>query len=104
MLLAVADEEIAVGVELTDVGPRRHRTRFPVLALSISDDELMTLAGTHSLVALYENAPRRVQRIAPAELALRRIGHFGAFRPEQESALWPRMADSLLSLSTPQPA
>ena len=33
--------------------------RFPVVALSIADDELMTLQGTHSLVSLYENAPRR---------------------------------------------
>ena len=78
--------------------------RFPVLALSISDDELMTLQGTHSLVALYENAPRQVQRIAPAELAVRRIGHFGPFRSEQEDKLWPRMADWLRSLAAPAAA
>ena len=66
--------------------------RFPVLALSIADDELMTLQGTHSLLALYENAPNQVERIAPQELALRRIGHFGPFRAEQQTKLWPRMA------------
>jgi predicted alpha/beta hydrolase len=78
--------------------------RFPVLALSIADDELMTLQGTHSLMKLYENAPRQVERIAPAELALRRIGHFGPFRREQEDKLWPRMAQWLRSFSTPQAA
>lgn len=80
------------------------RARFPVLALSIVDDELMTLEGTHSLVALYENAPRQVERIAPADVALRRIGHFGPFRQEQEGKLWPRMAERLRNLAAPVPA
>lgn len=80
------------------------RARFPVFALSISDDELMTLEGTRSLVALYENAPRRIERIAPAEFALRRIGHFGPFRSEQETKLWPRMAGWLRSFAVPQSA
>jgi predicted alpha/beta hydrolase len=75
--------------------------RFPVLALSITDDELMTLRGTHSLVNLYENAPREVQRIAPADIAVRRIGHFGLFRSEHEAVLWPRVSQWLASLARP---
>ena len=78
--------------------------RFPVLALSIADDELMTLQGTRSLVSLYENAPHQVERIAPEQLAVRRIGHFGPFRSEQETKLWPRMAESLRKLSAPATA
>lgn len=74
---------------------------FPVLALSVSDDEMMTLRGTHSLLALYENAPRRIECIAPSELAVRRIGHMGAFRSEQETRLWPRLAGHLHALSSP---
>lgn len=74
---------------------------FPVLALSVSDDEMMTLRGTHSLLALYENAPRRIECIAPSELAVRRIGHMGAFRSEQETRLWPRLAERLHALSSP---
>lgn len=81
----------SVGAEGESVRQRYANARFPVLALSIDDDELMTLRGTHSLVALYENAPREVQRIAPADLAVRRLGHFGPFRREHEAALWPRM-------------
>lgn len=80
------------------------RARFPVLALSINDDELMTLEGTHSLVSLYENAPSVIQRIAPADLAVRRIGHFGPFRSEQETRLWPRMAEWLRSFPAPRSA
>jgi len=45
--------------------------RFPVHALSITDDELMTLRGTHSLIGLYENAPSEVQRIAPGDVPAR---------------------------------
>jgi len=73
--------------------------RFPVHALSITDDELMTLRGTHSLIGLYENAPSEVQRIAPDDLGVRRLGHFGPFRSEHESQLWPRMAAWLGGLS-----
>jgi predicted alpha/beta hydrolase len=73
--------------------------RFPVHALSITDDELMTLRGTHSLIGLYENAPSEVQRIAPGDLGVRRLGHFGPFRSEHESQLWPRMAGWLGGLS-----
>lgn len=72
---------------------------FPVLALSIADDELMTLRGTRSLIGFYENAPREIQRIAPADLAVRRIGHFGPFRREHEALLWPKMGQWLAGLS-----
>jgi predicted alpha/beta hydrolase len=80
------------------------RARFPVLALSISDDELMTLEGTHSLIDLYENAPREVRRIVPADLAVHRIGHFGSFRSEHEARLWPRMSEWLHAFSLRQAA
>lgn len=93
----------SVGAEGERARSAYARARFPVLALSIADDELMTLQGTHSLVSLYENAPRQVERVAPADLALRRIGHFGPFRPEQETRLWPRMAEWLRGFAA-QPA
>jgi predicted alpha/beta hydrolase len=91
----------SVGAEGEPAREAYARARFPVLALSITDDELMTLEGTHSLVAMYENAPRQVERIAPQELAVRRIGHFGPFRSEHEHKLWPRMASWLRTLSVP---
>jgi predicted alpha/beta hydrolase len=75
-----------------------------VIALSITDDELMTLRGTHSLVGLYENAPSQVQRVAPTDVQVRRIGHFGPFRSEQQNKLWPRMAEWLRGLQQAQAA
>lgn len=88
----------SVGAEGDAVREQYAGVRFPVMALSITDDELMTLRGTHSLVNLYENARREVQRIAPADLSVRRIGHFGPFRSEHETRLWPRMAQWLAGL------
>ena len=66
--------------------------RFPVVALSMTDDELMTERGTRVLIDCYENAPRELQRIAPADVQARRIGHFGFFREPFSSTLWPRAA------------
>ena len=94
----------SVGAEGEAARSAYARARFPVLALSITDDELMTLQGTHSLVSLYENAPREVRSLAPADLAVRRIGHFGAFRAEQETRLWPRMASWLRGFAAPAAA
>ncbi|HYF42976.1 MAG TPA: alpha/beta fold hydrolase [Ramlibacter sp.] len=89
----------SVSAEGEGVRQQYANARFPVHALSITDDELMTLRGTHSLINLYENARREVQRVAPADLAVRRIGHFGPFRSEQETKLWPRMAQWLMGLN-----
>lgn len=75
------------------------QVRFPVLALSFVDDELMTLEGTRSLLSFYAGAPRAVQRIAPADVQARRIGHFGLFREQFSHSLWPRVADSLHDLA-----
>jgi predicted alpha/beta hydrolase len=91
----------SVGAEGESARRSYARATFPVMALSISDDELMTLRGTQSLVSFYENAPSSVQRIAPAELSVRRIGHFGSFRREHVDKMWPRMAGLLQTLSAP---
>jgi predicted alpha/beta hydrolase len=94
----------SVGAEGEPVRQLYAGARFPVVALSIADDELMTLRGTRSLVGLYENAPHQIERVAPAELAVRRIGHFGPFRSEHETKLWPRMAEWLRGLQSPAAA
>lgn len=92
------DPGYSAGAEGEAVRQRYAGARFPVLALSIADDELMTLRGTHSLVNLYANARRQVLRIAPQDLDQRRIGHFGPFRDSQRQLLWPRMAGWLQEL------
>jgi predicted alpha/beta hydrolase len=79
-----------VGAEGAAVREQFESVRFPVVALSMTDDEMMTERGTRVLVDCYANAPRRVERIAPADVQARRIGHFGFFRSAFEPTLWVR--------------
>lgn len=80
-----------VGAEGTPVREAFEQARFPVVALSITDDELMTERGTRVLIDCYANAPRRIERIAPQDVQARRIGHFGFFRDQFEPTLWRRV-------------
>ncbi len=93
----------SVGAEGETARQSYAEVRFPVLALSVTDDEMMTHQGLESLMALYTNAPRQVQRLAPADVAVRRLGHFGAFRSEHQAVLWPRIHQFLSGLSQPAP-
>jgi predicted alpha/beta hydrolase len=90
--------QYSAGAEEGAVRQGYNSVRFPVLSLSINDDEMMTEAGILSLMNLYANAPRRMQRVAPQDVGVRRIGHLGAFRREHASGLWPRLAQYLHNL------
>ena len=39
-----------------------------------------------------------MKRLAPADVGLSRIGHFGFFRDQFRQSLWPRAAAALASL------
>ena len=84
------DPRYHVGAEGEPVRVQFEQVRFPVVALSITDDELMTERGTRVLVDCYANAPRRIERISPADVKAKRIGHFGFFRDQFQSSLWAR--------------
>ena len=62
---------------------------FPVLALTFADDELLLEDGSRMLHAAYSKRPTDYRLIVPAEFGLKRIGHFGFFKPQSEAALWP---------------
>ena len=84
------DPRYHVGAEGEPVRAQFEQVRFPVVALAITDDEMMTERGTRVLVDCYANAPRRIERIAPGDVAATRIGHFGFFRDQFQSSLWLR--------------
>jgi len=94
------DPRYHVGAEGPSVREQFEQVRFPVVALSITDDELMTERGTRVLVDCYPNAPRRIERIAPADVAAPRIGHFGFFRDQFQSSLWARSVALLQGFAT----
>jgi predicted alpha/beta hydrolase len=79
-----------VGAEGAAVRVQFEQVRFPLVALSITDDELMTERGTLVLIDCYANAPRRIERVSPADAKVKRIGHFGFFRDQFQSSLWAR--------------
>jgi len=55
----------------------------------------MSAKGIKSLHGLYANAPVEYRRIAPREVGVRHIGHFGFFRPQFEQTLWPLVPEWL---------
>ena len=90
--------QYSAGAEGGAVRQSYEQVQFPVLSLSIQDDEMMTEAGILSLMNLYANAPRRMLRVAPQDVGVRRIGHLGAFRREHVAGMWPRLEKHLRNL------
>ncbi|WP_313075646.1 alpha/beta fold hydrolase [Melaminivora sp.] len=85
----------SVGAEGEAARQAYGEVRFPIHAWSMQDDEMMTLAGTEALLALYTHAPRQLEHLAPQDVGARRIGHFGFFREGFRDTLWPRAARQL---------
>ncbi|CAN7198822.1 alpha/beta fold hydrolase [Pseudoduganella sp. LjRoot289] len=71
------------------------RAQYPVLGLTFSDDELLLEAGSRMLHDAYTDAEVDYRVINPQQFKLRRIGHFGFFKPSQEAVLWPLVSDWL---------
>ena len=73
---------------------------FPVLGLMFADDELLLEDGARMLHAAYTGRPADYRLITPAEFGLKRIGHFGFFKPQSEAALWPEVTKWIDERST----
>lgn len=82
------DPEYAVGVEGELARRLYEGVSTPIVAFSFADDDFMSARNTESLHAFYAGAPRTMKRFAPTDLGVRRIGHFGFFRPELSECLW----------------
>ena len=74
------------------------RVRAPVRAYAISDDPFAPLAAVEALRALYPNARWETRKLAPRELGVKSIGHFGFFRERFRDSLWRESADWLESV------
>lgn len=91
------DPEYAVGVEGELARRLYEGVRAPIVSFSFTDDDFMSARNTESLHAFYAGAPRTMKRFDPADLGVRRIGHFGFFRPELSESLWrPHLLPELL--------
>lgn len=82
------DPEYAVGAEGDAVRAQYAAVRTPIVSLSFVDDEMMSARNTESIHGFYSGAQRKMKRIAPQDIGVRRIGHFGFFRSSFEASLW----------------
>jgi predicted alpha/beta hydrolase len=78
-----------VGAEGADLRARYAEVRTPITAAVIEDDELISPEGVHRLYRLYPNAKTRFEPLKPQAHGLKRLGHFGLFKPQAATALWP---------------
>lgn len=62
---------------------------FPVLALTFADDEMLLEEGSRLIHGAYLKRPADYRLVAPADVGMQRIGHFGFFKPAAEARLWP---------------
>ena len=62
---------------------------YPVLGLTFADDEMLLEAGSRLVHAAYTRRPADYRVIDPATFGLKRVGHFGFFKPQSAAALWP---------------
>lgn len=86
------DRDYCVGVLGPVVREQYARLTTPILSLSFTDDEFMSRINTESMHGFYLAAPREMRRIAPRDIGVRRIGHFGFFRRRHAERLWPQAA------------
>jgi predicted alpha/beta hydrolase len=69
--------------------------RGRALALTFADDGFATARGTRRVLERLPGIVAEHRVIAPREAGLKKIGHFGFFRPSAEQALWRPAADWL---------
>lgn len=77
-----------IGVEGEPIQRAFDAVKTPLVSLSFSDDEMMSARNTESLHGFYSSAPKTMHRIAPNEIGVERIGHFGFFRKHLQTRLW----------------
>lgn len=82
------NREYAVGAEGEAIRAQYAAVRTPIVSISFSDDEMMSVRNTESIHGFYASAPRTMKRIAPQDIGAARIGHFGFFRSVYEASLW----------------
>lgn len=67
----------------------------PLTSIQITDDPMANEITANKLLTFYPNAQKRVQRIAPADLGVRKIGHTGFFSRKFKGSLWSDLLKQL---------
>ncbi len=67
------------------------RLTCPMTGFSIDDDKYAPSRSVDRLFAIYKNAQVERIHLTPAELGVKQVGHFGAFRTKFKETLWPQL-------------
>jgi predicted alpha/beta hydrolase len=73
------------------------RVRIPVRSYSFTDDDLISKEAIEDLHACYTHARLEHRHLAPSDLSLERIGHFGFFTRAGRDSLWDEARGWLLA-------
>ena len=77
--------------------PKLAQYRGRVLAYSFTDDELLGCSrAVEALHRRYERAELTLRHLAPRDLGVRHVGHFGFFRRTAGPALWEQTLEWML--------
>lgn len=87
--------EYAIGVEGEGIRRAYAAAGYPLHALSMEDDEMMSWRSLVALMEWYSQSPQSVERVRMQDVPQGRIGHFGFFRAAMEGSLWPRALAAL---------
>jgi len=71
------------------------RFRAPLRIVAATDDRYAPLEAVQALLKLYPSARGEIRRVAPQDIGVQRIGHFGFFREQFRDTLWREAADWL---------
>ena len=77
-----------------------HGFERPYRFVSFTDDPVAPLAATNVLMGMYALAETTLERIAPRDVGVSAIGHFGFFREAGRGRLWPLALDWLAAATT----
>lgn len=72
--------------------PFNRDVAFPLRWMSFTDDPIAPLAAVEALAPYYPNAAVERRHIAPADLGVDAVGHFGFFRKSMPRAAWDEIA------------
>jgi predicted alpha/beta hydrolase len=73
----------------------------PILAITVSDDEIGTASAIRRTLSYYRGARATEVTVTPADFGLGPVGHFGLFHARHAAGFWPKTARWLRNGANP---
>jgi predicted alpha/beta hydrolase len=83
--------EYCVGVESETVKTKFQHIDVPLVSITFSDDEMLSLTNMRDLQALFGHENKSLKQVHPKEVGEKHIGHLGFFREKFKHNLWPKL-------------